>query len=146
MKVKFKPVGVIKTRLGIERNGPVHKYFAERCRQHMNARYVPERQKDLTQTSVVDNSCNIIYKQPYAQYQYYGKLMVDPITGKGAFYNENYGFWSRPKKYGIKKVLTDKDLHYTKPGSGPYWDRKMKSVEMVDIEKEVQEYVERGCK
>ena len=146
MQIKFKSPEAIKTRLGIERYGKAHKYFATRCKDRMNARYVPEREGALVQTSFVDNQCAIVYPQPYANYQYHGKLMVDPKTGKGAFYNENYGFWSRPKKYGMPKELTDIDLHYTKAGTGPYWEKRLKSAEMRDIEKEVQEYVKRGCK
>lgn len=32
---------------------------------------------------------------------------------------------------------------YTTPGTGSYWDKKMVSAEMVDVIKEVQEYVSR---
>lgn len=32
-------------------------------------------------------------------------------------------------------------VNYTTPGTGPYWDERMKSVEMDDIVKEVQKYV-----
>lgn len=47
---------------------------------------------------------------PYAHYQHEGELYVDPITGKGAFYDENNGrFWSRPK---VKKVPSGKKLNY----------------------------------
>lgn len=46
---------------------------------------------------------------PYARNQWYGKLMVDPITKKGAFYKEGYGFWSRP---GVQKELTDRNLQH----------------------------------
>lgn len=31
--------------------------------------------------------------------------------------------------------------NYTTPGTGPYWDRRMKSAEMQDIIKEVQDYI-----
>ena len=143
MKVNFKSTSVIKTRLGIQKYGPAHKFFAERCRQYMNAKYVPERNGPLTNTSFVDNECNIVYPQSYAHYQYIGKLYVDPKYKKGAFYNENYGYWSRK---GVKKEDTDTNLKYHKAGTGPYWDKKMVSAEMQDIEKEVQEYVKRGCK
>lgn len=34
--------------------------------------------------------------------------------------------------------------NYTTPGTGPYWDERMKSAEMQDVIKEVQEYVNRG--
>ena len=49
--------------------------------------------------------------------------MVDPITGKGAFYDPKSGrFWSRPEEQGIRKVLTDRDLKYTNgPLRGPRW-------------------------
>jgi len=52
----------------------------------------------------------LVYNSPYARYQYYGKLMVDPQTGKGAFFKEGFGFWSRP---GVRKVLTNRDLVYS---------------------------------
>lgn len=32
-------------------------------------------------------------------------------------------------------------VNYTTPGTGPYWDERMKSAEMKDIVKEVQDYV-----
>lgn len=144
MEIKFKPIGTIKSRLGIQKYGPAHKYLAERCRQHMNDKYVPEgKTKVLTQTSFVSNNCEIVYPQPYAHYQYIGKLYVDPEYKKGAFYNENYGFWSRK---GIAKVPTNTDLKYKKAGTGPYWDKQMKSADMKSIEQEVQEYVKKGCK
>lgn len=146
MKVKFNSPKAIKTRLGIQKYGPAHKYFALCCKDRMNARYVPEKEGVLIQSSFVNNQCVIVYPQPYARYQYHGKLMVDPIIKKGAFYNENYGFWSRPKKYGIPKELTNQDLKYTKAGTGPYWEKRLKSAEIKDIEKEVQEYMKRGCK
>lgn len=31
--------------------------------------------------------------------------------------------------------------NYTTPGTGPYWDKKMKSAEMKQVVKEVQEFV-----
>ena len=35
-------------------------------------------------------------------------------------------------------------LHYTTPGTGPYWDERMKSAEMQIVVKEVQNYVNRS--
>jgi len=34
-------------------------------------------------------------------------------------------------------------LHYTTPGTGPYWDKRMVSAEMQDVVKEVQDYMRR---
>lgn len=143
MKVTFKPTGVIKVRLGIERYGPVHKNFASNCRDRMNARYVPKDEENLINTSFVDSNCNIIYPQPYAHYEFTGKLFVDPNTGKGAFYNKDYGFWSRPH---VAKRPTDTSLKYHTPGTGPYWNKKMVSAEMDDIVQETEELIRRGGK
>lgn len=37
-------------------------------------------------------------------------------------------------------------VNYTTPGTGPYWDERMKSAEMQDVVKEVQDYINRGGK
>lgn len=42
--------------------------------------FVPARNKVLDNTTRVDGNL-IIYNQPYARFLYFGKLMVDPITG-----------------------------------------------------------------
>lgn len=34
--------------------------------------------------------------------------------------------------------------HYTTPGTGPYWDKKMLSAEKDELIKEIQDYVNRG--
>jgi hypothetical protein len=55
---------------------------------------------------------------PRGHYLYEGKLYVDPVYGKGAFYSPTYGFWSRPN---IKKVKTEKDLTYSNPNAISRW-------------------------
>ena len=44
----------------------------------------------------------IVYASPYARFQYYGKVMIDPATGSTF----------APK--GVRKALTDKNLKYSK--------------------------------
>ena len=51
----------------------------------------------------------VTVETPYAHYMNEGIKYVDPITGKGAFFNENYGFWSRPN---TKKVPSNEPLNY----------------------------------
>lgn len=34
--------------------------------------------------------------------------------------------------------------HYTTPGTGPHWDKRMVSAEFTDVVKEVQKYVNKG--
>lgn len=135
MKVEFKPVGVIKARLGIQQYGPTHKYFAERCRQRMNARYVPRDEENLINSSFVDNTCNIVYPQTYAHYQYRGIVYIDPVTGST---------WGRK---GERKIPTDRMIkNYTTSGTGPYWDKKMVSAELDEVIKETKEFMKRGGK
>ena len=111
MPVKIQPTSVIKARLGLEPNGRVQKFFTNSCYKHMD-KYVPMDNGDLR--TVVDIQPNsITYEMPYARYQYYG--MRDDGT----------------------HVVT----HYTTPGTGSYWDKRMVSAEMQNIEKEVQKFI-----
>lgn len=141
MPVKIKPTSQIKARLGLEQNGRVQKFFTKTCEKHMD-KYIPYDKGNLrTIKDVQDDS--ITYESPYARYQYYGKKMVMPENGKSAFYSPDYGFWS---KKGETKTLTDEDLIYHTPGTGPYWDKRMVSAEMDKVVKEVQDYVNRGAR
>lgn len=56
---------------------------------------------------------------PYAHYVYEGEVYVDPVTGKGAFYDPNYGFWSRP---GVAKVPSGRQMVYSQPSAVSHWD------------------------
>lgn len=55
----------------------------------------------------------------YAHYQWAGIKYVDPVYGVGAFYSEDYGFWSRP---GVEKVPSNEPLNYSDPNARPHWD------------------------
>ena len=74
------------------------------------AKYVPMREGTLAQNITI-KPYQVTYNSPYAHYQWEGKLYVDPITGNGAFYDPDYGFWSRP---GVTKIPTDTTLNYSK--------------------------------
>jgi hypothetical protein len=116
MPVKLKPTSVIKARLGIEPNGRVQQFFTNTCYKHMD-KYVPMDNGDLR--TVVDiQPDSITYESPYAEYQY----------------------------YGMRKDGTHVVKHYTTPGTGTYWDKRMVSAEMQNVVKEVQDYVNRGGK
>ena len=62
-------------------------------------------------TNVDIQDDRITYESPYAKYQYYG------ISKNG------------------------KPLNYKTPGTGDYWDERMKSTEIKDVVKEVQNYI-----
>ena len=108
MPVDMNPVSTIKIHLGLEPNGPAQKYFTNACYRRMT-KYVPKDEGNLRR--IVDiGEDSITYESPYARYQYYGERLD-----------------------GSHKVK-----HYTTPGTGKYWDKRMKSVEMKSLTKEMQ--------
>lgn len=65
--------------------------------------------------TVIDKTINTItYEMPYAHAQYVGEIKGSPV------------------------------VNYTTPGTGPYWDERMKSAEMQDVVNEVQEYIRKN--
>lgn len=64
----------------------------------------------------------IHYKSRYAHYMYTGIVYVDPKYHVGGFYNETYGWYSRP---GIQKIPSSRSLKYVKnknPKATDHWD------------------------
>ena len=70
----------------------------------------------ILRENVTINSNSITYEQPYAHAQYVGEV--------------NGG----------------KVVNYTTPGTGPYWDERMKSVDMQNVVSELQDFIDRGGK
>ena len=114
MAVNMLPTSVIKARLGIEPNGPVQRFFQDTCYKKMD-KYVPLRDGDLRTNVDMSNPNYIIYETPYARYQY----------------------------YGIREDGTHQVSHYTTPGTGPYWDKRMWSAEGQDVLRQVENYMRR---
>lgn len=113
MPVYMKPTSVIKANLGIQPGGKVQKFFTNECYKEMD-RYVPYDKGNLRSVVSMDiNGTYITYEMPYAEYQYYG------IRGDG----------------------THKVEHYTTPGTGPYWDKKMWTAKGNDIIRRTQNYI-----
>ena len=83
--------------------------------------YVPMQQGLLKNQAVVaSDGSTLTYTQPYAHYQYYGKVMV----GRA------------PKKY------TSKDLNYHGgPMRGPQWEKRMLADKSKELAKNVKEYI-----
>lgn len=109
--------------------------------------YVPVESMALLDSayrSTEFGSGEIVWNTPYARYQYFGTLMVDPETGKGAFYGKNYGFWSRK---GVQKVLSDRKLTYHDGGlRGSHWAERAWADHQEEIIAETQAVVDKGTK
>lgn len=62
-------------------------------------------------------------------------IKTDSITYESPYAHAQYiGYTKGPVK------------NYTTPGTGPYWDKRMVSAEIKDVEKEVQNYMKHGGK
>lgn len=74
--------------------------------------FVPASQSEVLSRGTTVSENKVIYHGPYARFLYFGKLMIDPNTGSA---------WA---KKGAAKVLTDKDLLFSKavhPQAQPRW-------------------------
>lgn len=125
-------------KLHLEKGGAVQTKIDGLCITYMQP-YIPFQSGALASAFGMTQlgSGEIIQDTPYARYQYYGQLYVDPITKKGAFYNKEYGFWSRP---GVNKIPSDRKLTYNtsiNPQAGQKWFERMKADHKADILQEV---------
>ncbi|MBQ0067178.1 MAG: hypothetical protein KBS60_03175 [Phascolarctobacterium sp.] len=72
--------------------------------------FVPALTNSLNNRTHIEHGNQIVYPAPYARYLYYGKVMVDSETGRGAVYIKDVGFRFRR---GATLVPTDRDLVFT---------------------------------
>lgn len=80
--------------------------------------FVPAR-TGVPAMNVQRHGHTIVYASPYARFQYYGKVMIDPATGSTF----------APK--GVRKVLTERDLKYSKAmhkHAQPHWFEASRAV------------------
>ena len=119
IKIDVKNAQKLIQELGLAPGGAVQNFFASELLR-ISAPYTPFDNGILAGTAFISSDgTEIIYPVPYARYLWYGKIMVDPVTKKGAFFSPNYGFWSRPN---TQKELTDTDLKFRgAPIRGPKW-------------------------
>ncbi len=113
MSVYIDSLSKIEKKLRIEDNGPAQAFMTNTCYKAMD-KYVPQDNGDL-RTNVDIRTDSITYESEYAEYQYYGQ-----------------------RQDGSHKVR-----HYTTPGTGPYWDKRMISADMKSVVKQVQDYLRR---
>lgn len=95
--------------------------------------FVPALTGSLTErTHVTENL--VVYPGPYARFLYYGKVMVDPVTG------------SPYASEGATKVLTDRDLVFTKtmhPQAQAFWCEASKAQNLEKWKRIAQKAVNR---
>lgn len=124
VKVHFPSEDQIVQSFGLEEGGDVQLFFTNEV-MRLSDDYIPMNSGNLkNNTSVKSDRTGYTYESIYAQYQWYGKLMVDPITLKGSFFSPRYGHWSRPN---TPKIMDPqgRDLNNTNGLRGPYWTERM---------------------
>ena len=144
MKVDLQSVEDVLKQTGLEDGGAVQKTidesFLRACDPYLPFDSGMLRDSGITSTKI--GSGQVIWDTPYAHYLYEGELYVDPITGKGAFFSEDYGFWSRPN---VQKVPSGRELVYHGGGQrGKKWAERMWADHSEEIIREAQAVANRG--
>lgn len=145
VKIKLDSVNVMLEKCGVNPGGDVQ-WFTTNTINRRLTRYMPFRSGALaTKLKFVSDSTTITVLGPYAQYQYFGKVMVDPVTRAAGFKTKD-GQWR--SRRGVQKVLTDRPLDYSlsrqkNPRAGPLWDKLLMQYESKAIEREIQAYIAR---
>lgn len=78
----------------------------------------------IAETDILNQSARgEVYLYPpdsdYGHYQYEGIKYIDPVYGTGAFYDPEYGYWSRP---GVEKIPSSQPLFYQRETAEAHWD------------------------
>ncbi len=117
---------------GLDENGLVVAHLRNTVDRFCNP-FIPFKKGNLRRQKTYPNNYSIKYISPYAKYHYHGKLML----------NANGSSWA---KKGESKFLTNTDLNYHTPGTGPHWDRLMMQRRGNDVTKDLQNFIKRGNK
>ena len=143
VKVDMRPFDQIFARLGLDERGDVQEKLTAAINQRIT-RYMPYRTGNLsTKKKRMISPTEILVDEVYAQYQYYGEVMVDPVT-RAAGFRDKDGQWKSRK--GVPKVKSDRAINYdmTKhPNAGPFWDKRLMAAEGAQILSDIQAYVDR---
>ena len=141
--VKCKSASQIIRAHGLDRNGDVQRAWTSIVDRRIS-RFMPYRSGALSsKLKYISGPAEITVRAPYAKYQYYGKVMVDPNINAAGFLTKD-GTWRSRK--GAAKVLTDRNLTYDtskNADAGPYWDRRLVAAEGDAMVQEIREYIRR---
>ena len=128
------PKAEILKRLGLGGTNKVQKYIASQVKRLCDP-YVPMQQGALkNNATIAGDGSSIVYTQPYAHYQYEGKVY-------GPNYTNGERFWSGK----APKTPTGENLTYHGgPMRGPQWEKRMLADKSKDLERSVEAYIKKG--
>lgn len=148
--VNMKPIQQILKAKGLTADGDVQRFHTANVLRRI-VKYMPYRTGATIKLTVAQSPVGkpeIVTDAPYARFLYYGKLMVDPVTGAAGFLDED---GQRKSRRDVPKIKSDRPIKYTKaknPQAGPFWDRALVAAEGSAMQRELQAYVKRkkGCR
>lgn len=142
--VNMKPIRQILKAKGLTAGGDVQRFHTQNVLRRI-VKYMPYRTGATIKLTVAQSPVSkpeIVTDTPYARFLYYGKLMVDPVTGAAGFLDKD-GQWK--SRRNVPKVKSDRPIKYTKthPQAGPFWDRRLVAAEGKALQADLQRYVDR---
>lgn len=152
VKVQMNSVSQILKEHGLDRDGYAQMHWTKIVNSRIS-RYMPYRSGALTsklktiyapapgEKQYISGAAEITVDGPYAQYQYYGKVMIDPNINAAGFPTKDGTWRSRLHSH---KVRTERDIQYdtTKNAqAGPLWDRRLIAAEGPAMLEEMRVYI-----
>ena len=141
VKVQMNSVSQILKEHGLDRDGYAQRYWTNIVNRRIT-RYMPYRSGALaTKLKYISGPAEITVDAPYARYQYYGKVMIDPDINAAGFPTKDGTWRSRLHSH---KVRTERDIQYdtTKNAqAGPLWDRRLIAAEGPAMLEEMRVYI-----
>ena len=130
---------------GLDPGGDIQVFHTQNV-LHRIIRYMPYRTGATIKVTIAQTDVRkprIITDVPFAKFLYYGKLMVDPVTGAAGFQDKD-GQWK--SRNNVPKVKSNRPITYTtskNPQAGPYWDRALVAAEGAKLTADLQRYINR---
>ncbi len=145
VSVNMKPINQILKAKGLTAGGDVQRFHTQNVLRRI-VKYMPRRTGATIKLTVAQSPISkpyIVTDAPYARFLYYGKLMVDPVTGAAGFLDAD-GQWK--SRRNVPKVKSNRPITYTRtknPQAGPFWDRHLVAAEGKALQADLQRYVDR---
>ena len=143
--LEMKEVNQLVKDKGLDKAGDVQAFHTQNVLRRIK-KYMPFVSGATYKLTVIQTDIHkpeIVTDVPYGKYLFYGKVMVNAMTGKGPANIPGVG--PRYKKGTILKV-TERPLEYSKtknPQAGPRWDKALSAAEGKAMAEDLQRYIAR---
>lgn len=142
IKAKLELSNNLSKECGLDSGGKVQCYIDSFILYHSEPYEPGKHIHDSGITGTTIGSGKVIWNDPSANYLYDEKLMVDPFTLKGSFFNPNFGHWSRPDTQKIPDP-SGRILEFHSGGlRGGQWFDRMINDEFEELEKGIKKIVD----